>query len=152
MIDAIMRKMDLRDRFEHIALTQPERKAIQAKREDSWFEISYHELREKILSLATWMGQKGIEKGDRVAIILDNRPEWPLIFFSTIYSGAVSVPIYPESPGKEIKNILKNSECKIIFTKEDSFLLDEDASHIISVDSHIFKEIIAKKAKEEEIR
>lgn len=140
--------MNLKERFEYIALNHPEKRAIQAKKDNSWFEITYRDFREKITSVAVWMGQKGIVKGDRVAIILDNRPEWPVIFFSAIYLGAISVPVYPESPQKEIENILKNSECKIIFTKDDSFLLDKDASHIISIDSHIFKKVIAKKTED----
>lgn len=147
--------MNLKERFEDMALSHPELKAIQAKRDNSWFEISYHELREKIVSLAVWMEQKGVVKGDRVAIILDNRPEWPVVFFSIIYLGAISVPIHPESAQTEIKNILKNSESKIVFVKDDSFLLHKGIPNqlpfiqeIISIESYIFKKAIAKQTQE----
>ena len=124
--------------------------AIHWKKEAEWVELTCGEFKRKVESLAQFLSEKDIKKGDRVAILSENRPEWPVIFFATVLVGGVSVPINPEANQKEIENILLDSKCKIIFvddSKKFSFIKDA-----ISVDSEVFKKALKRHGKPEYVK
>ena len=60
----------------------------------------------------------GIKKGDKVAIISNNRPEWNFTDFGISQIGAVSVPIYPTISSEEYAYILGHAEPKIVFISD----------------------------------
>ncbi|MGB2706321.1 MAG: AMP-binding protein [Candidatus Omnitrophota bacterium] len=140
---------NLRDSFKETSVKYASRIAIQYKKDDKWIDIPYDKFRNNMESLASFLLEGGIKKDDKIAILLDNRSEWPLIFFATVSIGAISIPISPESIRREIENILKDSECKILFVNKNSFLLEENTfgkypfiKKIISVDSAEFTDAI----------
>ena len=85
--------------------------------------ITYEELNKNVRALAYYLSGLGIEKGNRVSIILENRPEWAVIFFAIAYSGAVAVPIAPGTPHKDISLILSDSGSRFIFIQEENMEL-----------------------------
>ena len=60
-------------------------------------------------------GKWGIAKGDRVAILSENRPEWQVADFATMLLGAVDVPIYPTLTDEQTAALLKDSGARVIF-------------------------------------
>ena len=60
----------------------------------------------------------GIKKGDKIAIISNNRPEWNFTDFGISQIGAVSVPIYPTLSVEEYAYILGHAEPKLIFVSD----------------------------------
>lgn len=138
----------LSEKFKETASLYPDRVAIQYKELDEWIDILYSGLGRDVESLVAFLMKEGIGKNDKVAILLDNRPEWPAIFFATISVGAVSIPLNPDSTTQEIENILRDSESKIIFTSDGTLL--EKASSVksaslkktFSVDSDQFKDAL----------
>ena len=138
--------LHLGESFKETALKHPHQSAIQFKKDNKWSSISYGELKCNIGSLSAFLLEQNIKKNDRVAVILENRPEWPIVFFSTASIGGICVPINPEASQREIENILIDSQAKIVFVNNKSFLLEEKISSklpflekIISVDSDLFK-------------
>ena len=59
-----------------------------------WVPISSSELYRNVAGLARALESWGIRKGDRVAILSENRPEWTTTDFAILSLGAVTVPIY----------------------------------------------------------
>ena len=57
----------------------------------------------------------GIGKGDRVAILSENRPEWAIADFATLLLGAVDVPIYATQTAEQSLYLLQHSEASIVF-------------------------------------
>jgi len=57
----------------------------------------------------------GIQKGDRVAVVSENRPEWCLAYFAISLSGGIAIPIDAQLGADEIKNLLADSEAKAVF-------------------------------------
>lgn len=57
---------------------------------------------------------KGIQKGDKVAVISTNRPEWTIIQMAVTQIGAVLVPIYPTITAEDYQYILQHCEAKIV--------------------------------------
>ncbi|MFQ5952394.1 MAG: AMP-dependent synthetase/ligase, partial [Candidatus Omnitrophota bacterium] len=150
-----MALQNLREKFEEAASKQPEKIAIKHKKDSEWGSTSYKELCDSVRSVSVFLQEEGVGKDDKIAILLENRPEWPLVFFSTVFIGAISIPINPGAAREEIENILRNSECKYIFTGESSLGLVEEISHacptvkkVVSVDSDEFKSA-AKRTPEE---
>jgi len=108
----------LNAKFRENALKHPDRVAIESKEDGRWTKISYGELNKRIESFAAHLLKRGIGKGDRVAIVLENGPEWPVIFFAVVSIGAVAVPIDPEADRETKDSILKDSGCKIVFSND----------------------------------
>ena len=80
----------------------------------SYEPISYDSLSEDVSSLAAFLKHKGIEAGDRVAILSENRPGWYLADMAILSIGAIDVPLYPSLPSNQIEFILKDSGSKAI--------------------------------------
>lgn len=83
-----------------------------------------------------------LEKGDKVALISENRAEWGLCALGTVYNGFVLVPIDVRMSPNEIKMILEHSESKVIFLSKSTYkYLREEISlndyNIITIDAEI---------------
>lgn len=81
---------------------------------DEWVNISYREALEKIDAISAWFLEIGIKKGDRLALIIENGPDY--IFYDQALQqiGAVNASIYPTLSEAEIEYILNDSEAKTI--------------------------------------
>lgn len=79
---------------------------------------TYKEFKEKAESIACLLRDRGLNSGDKVAILSQSTPNWPVAFFSTTAFGMVSVPILPDFSADAISNILEHSESKAIFISD----------------------------------
>jgi long-chain acyl-CoA synthetase len=78
-----------------------------------WKDISSDQLRTMVEELSMGLRQLGVEKGDRVAILSENRPEWAITDLATLVAGAVDAPIYPSLTPDFVRYILNDSEAKV---------------------------------------
>lgn len=106
--------------------------------------ITYRDAEKQIYALIAFLEKNGIERGDRVAILSHNTPNWPLAYFAITFMGAVVVPVLPDFSVKEIRNILEHSESKAIFVSSTLFqriqtIVPETLSTIISLDDFTIK-------------
>ena len=134
-------------RFQEASEQYPRQTAIQWKKDGSWKEVSYSELSVNVALLTEYLVKLDIKKGDRIAIKLENRPEWSMIFFSSVDLGAICVPLNPEANQTDVLNILKDCTPKVVFTNDESFLSGKDIlqklpflKSVVSVDSAEFQE------------
>ncbi len=77
--------------------------------------VTYGEMRKQIDGLIRMMSERGIVKGDRVAILGQNMPNWGIAYLAITSMGAVVVPILTDFHVNEILNILRHSETKMVF-------------------------------------
>jgi long-chain acyl-CoA synthetase len=68
-----------------------------------------------VRALSLGLNSLGIQPGDRVAILSENRPEWAMADFAVLCAGAWSVPIYPTLPAGQVAPLLNDSAAKAIF-------------------------------------
>ncbi len=87
-----------------------------------WVSISSQELYRNVAGVAHALDRWGIGKGDRVAILSENRPEWTTADFACQLLGVVSVPIYSTLTGEQAAFILKDAECRAIFVSSEQQL------------------------------
>jgi long-chain acyl-CoA synthetase len=77
------------------------RPVLMAKIDGRYTGISYAELQRKVEEFAFGLASLGVKRGDRVAIIAENRPEWVVADLAIVSLGAVDVPIYPTMTAKQ---------------------------------------------------
>ncbi|MCK5451736.1 MAG: AMP-binding protein, partial [Candidatus Omnitrophica bacterium] len=116
---------NLKESFESSIRKNSEKTAIHIKHAGIWKGISYSELGSKVDALSVFLVKEGLKKGDRVALVMKNRPEWPIVFFAVVSAGGICVPINSDSIFKEIENIVNDSACKFLFADESSIQLVE---------------------------
>lgn len=80
-----------------------------------WAPISARELCGKVMRTARSLGEWGISRGDRVAILSENRPEWAIADFASMLIAAPDVPIYPTLTAEQTLAILQDSGARLIF-------------------------------------
>jgi len=76
--------------------------------------ISFKEAAEWVKKIASGLVNLGIERGDKVALLSENRYEWAFCDYAILALGAITVPIYPSLLPHHAEYILKDSEAKII--------------------------------------
>lgn len=79
---------------------------------------TYAQLEQEIKKAALQLQHIGLRKGDKVAILSQNMPQWAIAFFGALVNGVVVVPILPDFTPTEIKNILDHAEVKVIYVSE----------------------------------
>lgn len=98
--------------------------------------LTYAESLQKIKTLAAWLHENGVKKGDHVAVSGKNSPEWAVVYLGTLYAGAIVVPIDYGLHDVEIENLLNSSEPKYFFVdeeKHDHFLSVKKAGKVMSL-------------------
>src|SRR6476620_3697783 len=75
-----------------------------------WEKWSMKRFVETVETVASGMINAGLKKGDKVAILANNRPEWNVIDFATQICGGILVPIYPTISENDLKFILTDCE------------------------------------------
>lgn len=88
--------------------------ALRAKVGGEWISLSHRVVEERVTRLAAALAASGIEAGDRVAILSENRPEWAISDYAVTGLGAIDVPVYPTLPANQIAYILKDSGAKAV--------------------------------------
>ncbi|MCD6094003.1 MAG: AMP-binding protein [Candidatus Omnitrophica bacterium] len=139
-------KNTLHKKLEEIATQFPERIAVQMKREDGYQTYTYKEFYNTSRAIARFLISFDIKRGDKIAIVLENRPEWGMVYFAILFAGGIAVPIDPQSNPEEIRFILTESKSKIVFTSSahlSSFETATSLKKIVSIDSPDFPKIIS---------
>jgi long-chain acyl-CoA synthetase len=78
-------------------------------------DISYADALTVVRQVAGGLRQAGIEPGERVAILSENRPEWALTDYACLLAGVVDVPIYSTLIPEQIAYILRDSGARMVF-------------------------------------
>ncbi len=81
----------------------------------AWKPISSAQLQAQVFATARQLQAWGIGKGDRIAILSENRPEWAIADFAALLLGAVDVPIYATQIAEQCAYLLQHSEASIVF-------------------------------------
>jgi len=88
-------------------------------------ELTYADLRERARALAAGLRERGVERGDRVAVCLPNRPETVELFVATQLAGAVFVPFNFRLPAGDVRYHLRDSDPSL-------FVFDDRSSDAVA--------------------
>jgi long-chain acyl-CoA synthetase len=96
--------------------------AIRFKDGDEWETQSFNRVRAIVSRLALGLVDLGVERGDKVSILSNTRPEWTYFDFAALSIGATVVPIYQTNSAEECRYVLGNSDAKVIVVEDDEQL------------------------------
>jgi long-chain acyl-CoA synthetase len=110
------RTFDLLTRIQNLYADKTD--VLAGKEDGKWKRYSVKEYIDYCNSVSYALLSMGIKKGDKVALISNNRPEWNFTDFGISQIGAVSVPIYPTISSEEYEYILGHAEPKLVFISD----------------------------------
>jgi len=84
---------------------------------------NYRRLRQQVDALAGSLRELGVARGDRVAMVLPNCPEFVLTFFAALRLGAIAVPLNPDFTASELRYRLADCEAELVVVAESSYQL-----------------------------
>ena len=88
--------------------------ALLAKESGVYFSYTFEQIAKKVKIFANALLDLGIQKGERVVILSENRPEWAIADLGIMSIGAITVPLHPTFNPKAICNVLNHSEAKVV--------------------------------------
>lgn len=107
-----------------------------------WQAISTEQFYQRVRAVGAALLDWGVAKGDRVALISENRWEWGVTDFATLAIGAVNVPVYPTLTGEQIADLINDAGCRVAFVssvqqfqKLQPFRTKTSLQYIVMMDS-----------------
>jgi long-chain acyl-CoA synthetase len=89
---------------------------------EEWLPVRSREFGRGVARTARALHDWGVRPGDRIAILSENRPEWPTADFASLLLGAVTVPLYTTLTAEQTAFALNDSGCRIIFLSSEQHL------------------------------
>ena len=113
-----------------------------AKREGEWRATSWADAARQVAALAASLKRIGLERGDRVALVSENRPEWLIADLGIMAAGCVTVPTYTTNTTRDHAHVLGNSEARAVIVSSQKLaktlvpavLTSSDCHHIIGME------------------
>ena len=116
------------DRLRRRAAETPAGVALREKDRGIWREITWAQYWDQVETFAHALLAHGIERGDRVAVHSDNRPEWLFVDLGSIAAGAACMGLYPTNPTAEVRYLLQDSEARILIVEDQ-----EQADKVLAI-------------------
>jgi len=115
---------------------------LSARRDGAWQAISWREAADQVCVLAESLLALGLEPGDRVMLVSENRPEWCLADLAIMAAGLVTVPAYTTNTERDHLHILENSGAKAVIVSSaklaksllPAIVRSGEAEHVIGIE------------------
>jgi len=116
------------------------RTCFKVKRDGRYQDITYGEFQKLTFRLAQFFRGQGLAEGDRVAIIVENSPEWMLGYVASLLSGMVVVPLNPLLPAEILRFALQHSGTSLAFFqgREQSRIIEESTEEFPCLSTLLF--------------
>ncbi|HJQ45383.1 MAG TPA: AMP-binding protein [Amycolatopsis sp.] len=111
-VDRNVQAATLCEAFQHTAERDPEGVALRTV--GGGVEITWRQYRERVRRIAAGLAGLGVGRGDTVALMMTNRPEFHLVDTAAIHLGAVPYSIYNTNPAEQIAHLLGNAGSRVV--------------------------------------
>ena len=106
-----------------VARRAPERVAMQIKQEQGYRQCTYQQLVEQAEELAAALMRHDLRRGDRVAIVSENRPEWIIAYLGIVAAGGTAVPLDIQLNSGDLARLLERSGARLAFVSATTWPL-----------------------------
>jgi len=142
----LARQLERFDNLVSLFLTRAREKGdapfLWAKREGEWRSISWNEAARQIAALSATLQRIGLQPGDRVALVSENRPEWLIADLGIMAAGCVTVPTYTTNTTRDHAHVLGNSGARAVIVSNQKLaknlvpavLTSSECHHIIGIE------------------
>ena len=140
------RQLERFDNLVALFLTRAQEKAdlpfLWAKREGEWRATSWAEAAQQVAALAASLKRIGLQPGDRVCLVSENRPEWLISDLAIMAAGCITVPTYTTNTTRDHDHILGNSGARAVIVSSQKLaknlipavMMADECHHIISIE------------------
>lgn len=90
-----------------------------AKKDGRWQSQSWNEVARQVSALSIALKEMGLEKGDRVMLVSENRPEWCIADLAIMAAGCITVPTYTTNTERDHQHILDNSGARAVIVSTE---------------------------------
>jgi long-chain acyl-CoA synthetase len=90
--------------------------------DDSWEETTYSELREQVAKVAAGLAANGVEQGQRIVVMMRNRPEFHVVDLAATFLRATPVSIYNSSSPEELQYLVDHAEAEVALIEDTGYL------------------------------
>lgn len=104
--------------LQQLAADRPGDVAMQEKQYGIWQPISWAEYADRVRDVAHGLAALGVRRGEVIAVLGDNRPEWLIAELAAQSIGVAVVGIYPTSIGEELRHILTTARARIVVAED----------------------------------
>jgi len=126
----------INDLFLRVAASAHPRAVLWQDAFGNWRPISSDQLYQRVRAVSEAFLSWGTRKGDRIALIAENRWEWSVTDFATLAIGAANVPIYPTLTGEQIAALLADAGCRIaVVSTRQQFDKINSVRHLTQLES-----------------
>ena len=101
-----------------LAKERPGDTALQEKRYGIWQPLTWAQYAGRVADFAHGLASLGVQRGEIVAVLGDNRPEWLIAELAAQSIGASVVGVYPTSIGEELHHILSHSRARVVVAED----------------------------------
>ncbi len=101
--------------YERVGRDYPKPDTLNYKRDGAWHSLSAADMLRRAKDIALGLRSRGVRKGDRVAIVAESCVEWVLADQGCLYTGAITVPVYPTLTPPQVQYILEDCAPKVLF-------------------------------------
>ncbi|HLY57768.1 MAG TPA: long-chain fatty acid--CoA ligase [Stellaceae bacterium] len=91
-----------------------DRPFLWGKHRGTWSPVTWAEAEGQVRTLARGLRALGVKPGDRVAMIMENRPEWELADLAIMSAGAITVPAYTTYTSEDYRHVLADSDATVL--------------------------------------
>ena len=117
---AIHASRDLLELFDAAVHAYRHRVAFRRVEEDREERFTFGEAHRWAARVGSFLVKSGVKPGDRVLLVSENRPEWPIAYFGILRAGATVVPVDATSTEAEVVNIVRRSQARVVLLSEDA--------------------------------
>ena len=96
--------------------------ALRWKEGDDWAEWTFDDYGERVARAAAGLRAQGLQRGDRVVLMLRNRPEFHVLDIAALVCGAVPVSIYNSSSSEQVAYLTGHCEATLAVVEDQGFL------------------------------
>ncbi len=91
-----------------------------------YLSFTYRQALERIETVARYLSEKGVRKGEMVAVTGKNSPEWAIAYLSVLFAGATVVPLDYQLKDEDIANLMRFAGVKVLFVDEEKYASFDD--------------------------
>ena len=95
--------------------------------------LTYRQMRDDAVALAGWLQKAGVEAGDRVAVFMQNCPQFPVALYAILRANAVVVPVNPMNRAEEFKHYISDPGTKVVICSADLAAIVEAANAALQI-------------------
>ena len=108
--------------FRDIVRARPDQVALRAKAGDGWREMTYAEYADQACRLAAGLAGLGVRRGDRVVLMMRNRPEFHVTDVAIVLLGATPISIYNSSSEEQVRYLMGHCRASVAIVEDEGFL------------------------------